>query len=81
VSKRTTLTLEDDVVSRLAEESRRTGKPFKVLVNEALRRGLERPARERDRFTVEARELGLRPGIELNDVHGLLERIEGQEHR
>ena len=37
---RTTLTLDDDVAARLKAEARRTGKPFKQLVNECLRRRL-----------------------------------------
>ena len=37
---RTTLTLEPDVAARLKTEVRRTGRPFKVVVNEALKRGL-----------------------------------------
>lgn len=38
---RTTLTLEDDIASALKERSERTGEPFKVVVNETLRRGIE----------------------------------------
>lgn len=37
---RTTLTLDDDVAARLKRLSR--GRRFKALVNEALRRGLDR---------------------------------------
>jgi len=81
VSKRTTLTIEDDVMSRLNQEARRTGKPLKTVVNEALRRGLERAAGPQEPYRVAARRMGLRPGLELDDVNGLLERIEGPEHR
>jgi plasmid stability protein len=82
VSIRTTLTLEDDVAARLRAESRRTGKSLKTVVNEALRVGLDR-SRERERasFEVVARDLGLRPEIDLDDIGGLLERIEGPDHR
>jgi len=37
---RTTLTLDEDVAAKLTEEARRTGRPFKRVVNEALRTGL-----------------------------------------
>ena len=37
---RTTLTLEPAVAVRLKSEVRRTGRPLKVVVNEALKRGL-----------------------------------------
>jgi hypothetical protein len=82
VSKRTTLTIEDDIAERLQQEARRTGKPFKDLVNEALRRGLAREAGgSRKPFRVRSRKLGLRPGIELDDVEGLIERLEGPDRR
>jgi hypothetical protein len=34
---RTTLTLDDDVYRKLEAETRRTGRSFKVVVNERLR--------------------------------------------
>lgn len=80
--QRTTLTLEDDVVSRLREEARQSGRPFKAVVNDALRAGLAPDAsRKRPLFRIKSRPMGLRPGIELDDISGLLERIEGPEHR
>lgn len=82
MSKRTTLTLEDDVATRLAAEARRTGKPVKIVANEALRRGLAAASREpRPPFRVVARELRARPGVEFDDIHGLIERVEGLRHR
>ena len=82
MSKRTTLTLEDDVAERLLEESHRTGKSFKDVVNEAIRAGLERrDAPPFERFVVRARPMKARPGIELDDIEGLLERIEGPYRR
>ena len=77
MSQRTTLTLDDDVMTRLKAEARRTGRPLKDVVNDALRRGLSSAGREeRTPFRVIATDLGLRPGIELDDVEGLLDRIE-----
>ena len=76
---RTTLTLDEDVAARLKSESRRSGRPFKDVVNDYLRRGLEgspSPAR-RKRFKVRARALGVRPGIDYDNVGDLLEQIEG----
>jgi plasmid stability protein len=79
---RTTLTLENDVAARLRAEARRTGRPFKDLVNECLRRGLAQrePARAVARFAVKPRDFGeLRPGLSLDNVTELLERIEGPD--
>jgi hypothetical protein len=76
---RTTLTLDDDVAARLKSESRRSGRPFKDVVNDYLRRGLEgtRSSEPRKRFVVKARALGVRPGIDYDNVADLLEQIEG----
>jgi len=63
---RTTLTLDDDVAAKLKTEARRAGRPFREIVNETLRRGLEswRATGWRRAFKVTARELGnLKPGI------------------
>ncbi len=83
MSQRTTLTLEDDVVARLRDATRRTGRPLKAVVNDAIRAGLDPKGaiRQTPRFRVKARSMGLRPGIDLDDIGGLLERLEGPDHR
>lgn len=81
MSQRTTLTLEDDVAARLREAARRTGRPLKTIVNDAIRAGLGQGHVPRPPFSVEARPMGLRPGIDLDDISGLLDRLEGPEHR
>ena len=82
MSRRTTLTLEDDVAERLLEESRRTGKTFKDVVNEAVRAGLDRrDGRAIGRFVVKARPMHAKPGIDFDDIEGLLEQIEGPYRR
>jgi hypothetical protein len=81
---RTTLTLDDDLAARLKAEARRTGTPFKELVNAALRRGLaaSRPRPAEAPFRVEARDLGhLRRGLSLDSVSDLVEQIEGLRQR
>lgn len=81
---RTTLTLDDDVAARLKAEARRSDRSFRETVNDALRRGLATPRRSsvRQRFSVTARDLGeLRPGLSLDNVGDLLERVEGPLHR
>jgi hypothetical protein len=81
---RTTLTLDDDVAAKLKAESRRAGRPFKEIVNETLRSGLatRRAVAQRQAFKVAARDLGdLRPGLSLDNVAELIERVEGSLHR
>jgi plasmid stability protein len=77
---RTTLTLDDDVAAKLKAESRRAGRSFREIVNETLRRGLasQRATVQRRRFKITARDLGdLKPGLSLDNVAGLIERVEG----
>ena len=77
------MTLDDDVAAKLKSEARRSGRAFREVVNEALRRGLvaARPA-PRKPFRVKARSLGgLRPGLSLDNIGDLLERVEGPLHR
>ena len=81
---RTTLTLDEDVAAKLKAEARKTDRSFRETVNEVLRRGLVAPrvTAARKRFTVVARDLGeLRPGLSLDNIGELLERIEGPLHR
>jgi hypothetical protein len=81
---RTTLTLDDDVAAKLRAESRRSGRSFRDVVNETLRRGLasRRVTGSRQAFRVAARDLGgLRPGLSLDNVAELIEQVEGSLHR
>ena len=80
---RTTLTLEDDVEAKLKEEMGRSGESFKRTVNRVLRRGLNAP-RAADLsapFEIEPRDLGLREGVDLDNVGDLLEELDGPGHR
>jgi hypothetical protein len=77
---RTTLTLDDDVAAKLKTESHRAGRPFREVVNETLRRGLERQraSAQRRAFKVTARDLGnLKPGLSLDNTAELIEHVEG----
>lgn len=80
---RTTLTLEEDVASRLEAEARRSGRSFKDVVNDLLRLALNtrRKQEKRGRFEVEAEDLGLRAGLDYDRVADLLEQVEGPAHR
>jgi len=80
---RTTLTLDEDIAAKLRSEARRSGRSFRDVVNDALRRGLtNRQARPSTTFKVVARDLGeLRPGVTIDNVADLLEQVEGARHR
>lgn len=81
---RTTLTLDEDVAAKLKSLARRSGRAFRDVVNDTLRRGLARTSRSSARapFTVSARDLGrLRPGVSLDNIADLIEQVEGPVHR
>jgi hypothetical protein len=73
---RTTLTLDDDVAAKLKAEARKTGRPFREVVNDSLRRGLmtRRQAQAAGPFKIQPRDLGgLRTGISLYCIARLLD--------
>ena len=80
---RTTLTLDDDVYRKLESETRRTGRSFKELVNEHLRKSLvaSKPQARRNPFRVNARPMGIRPGIDLSNIEQLLDELDGPARR
>ena len=78
---RTTLTIDDDVAATLKESSRRSGKPFKQLLNETLRAGLQaqRTPPEAKRYRVHPRSLGgVVPGVDLNKALRLADALEDE---
>ena len=76
---RTTLTLDDDVASLLKKEARKSGEPFKQVVNRYLRLGLTAPkAPRRKPFKVKPWDLQLPP---FKKVEELLEYLEGPDYR
>jgi hypothetical protein len=75
---RTTLTLEQDVAARLKSEVRRTGKPLKVVVNEALKRGLGLAGKQvrAPRFEVQPHAFGVLPGVDLDRLNQLVDELD-----
>ena|SRR3989442_11904079 len=80
---RTTITLDDDVVVKLNAAMKRSNKSFKETVNEFLRIGLSmhRELESTGPFKVEARPLGVIPGLNYDCTAELLEEAEGPSHR
>jgi hypothetical protein len=81
---RTTMTLEKDVAARLERLARARRQPMKALVNEALRAGLsiiEKPASPRSGFRTTGMDLGVSKVGSLDDVAGVLARVEGESYR
>jgi predicted CopG family antitoxin len=80
---RTTLTLDDDVYSKLEAEARRSGESYKKVVNDLLRRALlsRGSAQRRKILKVKGRFLGRRPGLNYDNIGDLIEQLEGPAHR
>lgn len=79
---RTTLTIDDAIAERLKADAAALGKPFKEIVNQALRLGLdalESRVRQGVPYRTEPSDLGLRPGLNYDDVADLLARAEQED--
>ena len=77
---RTTLSLDDDLAESLNRAARLTGRSFKAVVNEAIRRGLslgDAPlGSDREPFVVEAQACGWMPGIDPLRLNQLVDELE-----
>jgi len=76
---RTTITLDDDVADQAKAVAQSQDRPFKQVINDALRHGL--PSLRKNRgakpFRTRPMKLGLRPGFDLDNIGELLDQIEG----
>ena len=79
---RTTLTLDSDVAAKARKGAAKLGKPFKEVVNMALRAGLDSvlspPAAKP--FRTKPRPLGLGKGLSYDNISDLLALSEGEDH-
>ena len=77
---RTTLTLDDDLGANLKRLARQTGRPFKEIVNDALRAGLRaRAAPAPRRYRLQPVSLGgVAPGVDLDRVLRLADALDDE---
>lgn len=82
-SMRTTITLDKDVAAKLKAEVRQTGRSFKEVVNKFLRLGLNTKKEKGSpkAFRVRAKALGVRDGLNYDNIGDLLEQVEGPMHK
>lgn len=76
---RTTVTLQPDVAAELRRLSAERGISFKEALNTTLRAGLGAGAAQPRPFRVQARSMGLRPGINLDKALQLAAELEDAE--
>ncbi len=83
MSIRTTVTLDDDVIDRVKQQSRSRGESFRETLNQLLRSALvasETQPRRRE-FRVKPHHGGYYPGLNYDCTESLLEYLEGPQHR
>ena len=75
---RTTVTLDKDVEQMLRDAVHHSRASFKETLNTAIRTGLGRSPAKADRapFTVNAKPLGLRPGLDPTGLNKLADDLE-----
>jgi len=77
---RITLTLDEDGYRKLVSETRWTGRSFREVVNEHLRKSLV-AAKRRNPFRVNARSMGLRLGVDVSNIEQLLDKLDPPARR
>ena len=77
---RTTVTLDDELERILRETALRTRRPFKKVLNETLRSGLENHTgtTTAEPFVVRARPMGLRSGLDPSAFNRLADDLEAE---
>jgi len=75
---RTTLTLDPDVARMVEQEVHRVRKPFKQVVNDALRKGLTSTSapKRASRYKVRPHSARLVPGIDRGRLNALADDLE-----
>ena len=88
---KTTLTLDDDVADYLREQSRFHNKPFKKVVSETPRRGMEAPTPPESAadggkdsmlppFKVIPNHSGFAPGVDPNNPKHFLDELDVEDY-
>ena len=75
---RTTVTLDPDVEAMLRKEMRRGGKPFKQVLNNAIRAGLQQARRRDQAFEPLTFDMG-KPRVDLTKAASLAAELEDDE--
>ena len=80
---RTTLTIDPDIAVMAKKATQITGLPFKSLINQALRIGIDAvlsPKKSRP-YRTKGHAMGLRKGLSYDNIHELLAVAEGEDFR
>lgn len=71
------------MAAKLKREARKSGLPFKVVVNQTLRRGfaVTEGRTKQPPYRIKPRPMGVYPGLDYSNVGALLEYGEGPTHK
>jgi hypothetical protein len=81
---RTTVTLDEDVLNRIKDESKASGRSFRETLNELVREGLaskQTLAQHKREFRIDPIHTGARRDLNYDSTEALLEELEGPYHR
>ena len=86
MSIRTTVTLDEDVLNRVKDESKASGRSFRETLNELVRDGLaskQSPRQRKREFRIDPVPMDIpRPeGVNYDCTEQLLEYLEGPDYR
>lgn len=80
VTVRTTLTIDPEIAERLKQELALGKRPFKAIVNAALRKGLGlEPLNEPKPYKVQPHSSAFLPGIDPGKLNQLVDELEAGE--
>jgi len=80
---RTTLTLYPDIAAKARRAVAQTGLPFKEVVNQALRAGLDEVLvpKSSQKYRTKPHPMGLKAGFSYDNISELLAITEGEKHQ
>ena len=83
MTMKTTLVIDDDVLSQTRALASETERPFRVILNEVLRAGLDViaiPAKSKP-YRTRPRKMRLKAGLDINSIQGLMALADGEDAR
>ena len=77
------MTLDEDVIEKVKQESRTRGASFRDTLNDLLRTALLKTENKprRSNFRVKPTHMGYRPELNYDDIEGLISYAEGEDHK
>jgi hypothetical protein len=80
---RTTIVIDEDVLDRARALATSRKKPFRSVINEAMREGLTliESKQKQKPYRMEPRNMSQKSGISIDNIQELLSRIEGEDFK